>query len=193
MFIWLLMNKGLATRSWLKKIGFKGSTLCPLCEENKEETNTHLFWDCPFAKEVWRRIHHLQRTHPSNGTPATSWQAVLLGDPPVPTSRSTLVFPNQAWDLLQIFTIWFLWRERNDTRFRQTKVSVARTLTQAWTTTLHAGMSIWRCVSHLSIQGQARDKGIAAFISSWCSPGSRFAQRINGRMTFSFATPLEFG
>jgi hypothetical protein len=54
-FMWFLHRKEILTKDNLIKRRWTGNEKCCFCD-NKESIQ-HLFFDCPFAKLVWRIIH----------------------------------------------------------------------------------------------------------------------------------------
>jgi hypothetical protein len=53
-FIWYLINDVALTKDNLAKRRWKGSLNCCFC--NMDESIQHLFFDCPYARFVWRVI-----------------------------------------------------------------------------------------------------------------------------------------
>ena len=57
MFFWLLLHDRVNTRNLLQR---KSMLLkdynCVLCSDNTEETQVHLFWNCPFALKCWDHL-----------------------------------------------------------------------------------------------------------------------------------------
>lgn len=53
-FSWLLVQKKCLTWENLHKRGFQGPLVCSLCLQN-EECASHLFFICPFSREIWNR------------------------------------------------------------------------------------------------------------------------------------------
>ncbi len=57
--IWLqyrILNRILGIRSRLYKLNMINSPQCKLCNTNDEETLTHLFYQCPEVKSLWKNI-----------------------------------------------------------------------------------------------------------------------------------------
>lgn len=52
LFIWLVWKGRVLTWDRLKRIGIKGPSSCPLCEQH-DESAAHLFLKCPFTLQVW--------------------------------------------------------------------------------------------------------------------------------------------
>jgi hypothetical protein len=51
-FMWFLHNKAILTKDNLAKRNWNGYKKCAFCDS--EESINHLFFDCPFARLVWR-------------------------------------------------------------------------------------------------------------------------------------------
>jgi hypothetical protein len=108
-FMWFLHRKVILTKDNLVKRSWQGCKSCSFC--HKDETIQHLFFDCSFAKIVWRIIH------------------MTFGISP-PTTVSNL-FGN--WlanipkkELMQVRVgvcaiLWAMWNVRNDFIFNKPK------------------------------------------------------------------------
>ena len=56
-FFWLLLHDRVNSRNLLhRKSMVLDSYNCALCADSTEETNLHLFWDCPFSLLCWDKI-----------------------------------------------------------------------------------------------------------------------------------------
>ncbi|XP_074292225.1 uncharacterized protein LOC141619095 [Silene latifolia] len=55
MIAWMNQHKGLNTKDKLFRLNISSDYLCCLCG-NEEETNQHLFFKCPYSKEIMVRI-----------------------------------------------------------------------------------------------------------------------------------------
>jgi hypothetical protein len=55
-FMWFLYKKVILTKDNLAKRNWNGCKNCVFCDSN--ETINHLFFDCPFAKLIWRTIQY---------------------------------------------------------------------------------------------------------------------------------------
>ncbi|GLU22105.1 hypothetical protein SLE2022_382020 [Rubroshorea leprosula] len=53
--LWLLWHQRLKTKSYLGRWGMTITVMCEFCND-AEETCAHLFFQCRFTKELWRRI-----------------------------------------------------------------------------------------------------------------------------------------
>ena len=54
-FMWFLHREVILTKDNLAKRNWNGNKCCSFCD--KEETIHHLFFECPFAKVIWRIVH----------------------------------------------------------------------------------------------------------------------------------------
>ena len=90
--------------------------VCPICQE-VEESILHALHDCPWAKVVW---NHLGRVEVDQ----EFWRSELLdwlsrnGN-----QRSTLVIMNPPWKTLFSFTIWNIWKSRNNFVFQRKRLN----------------------------------------------------------------------
>lgn len=75
------------------------SYACALCDENKEGTNMHLFWDCPFALACWDSII------PNRNIGISDIDEVIL-------ARDALHY-GFALDII-ILGCWSIWSIRNE-------------------------------------------------------------------------------
>ena len=57
-FAWLMLNDRVNTRGMLLRRHFYigKDHRCPMCDMEVLETNTHLFYDCPFATKCWETV-----------------------------------------------------------------------------------------------------------------------------------------
>ena len=59
-FQYKILNRILATNSFLYKLKLKETNLCTFCNETKESI-MHLFWECPVVRNFWIEIKNLYR------------------------------------------------------------------------------------------------------------------------------------
>ena len=84
-------------------------TTCMLCANDTVETAHHLFWDCPFAKLVWGRLHRPWRNHTGA---ELEWREALLGhEARLHTFDNPLT--EQLWSITRACVIRTIWLERN--------------------------------------------------------------------------------
>jgi len=102
-FFWLLLMDRLNTRNILRR---KNRQLddynCVLCNTNSEETNFHLFFDCPFSIACWNSIN-------------ISWDTNL--DPLDMVCQARNTFGSTAFRELVITAYWVIWTTRNGVIF----------------------------------------------------------------------------
>lgn len=55
-FLWSIIQGALPIGAELQRRGMTSAALCPRCKE--VESAMHVFFLCPFAKEVWRHTYH---------------------------------------------------------------------------------------------------------------------------------------
>ena len=114
-FVWLLAQQKCLTWENLRKRGFQGPSICFLCLHN-EECASHLFFLCPFSREIWHRWWEAWRHGCIHATSLIDfWES--LGRPPTKTS-----FLQIAWMIGPILILWNLWLERNRRIFCNSKL-----------------------------------------------------------------------
>ena len=84
-------------------------TACMLCDSNTVETAEHLFWECPYAKEVWNQLPAPWRNH-SRST--ITWAEILKGYE-TRINGSCNKTTDQLWAIIRGCTIRVIWFERN--------------------------------------------------------------------------------
>ena len=53
-FLWQLFQDSVLTREVMRRRGWLGRPACDFC--NKKETSNHLFFTCPVARDMWRKV-----------------------------------------------------------------------------------------------------------------------------------------
>ncbi|XP_059077196.1 uncharacterized protein LOC131876295 [Cryptomeria japonica] len=105
-FLWLLAQRKCLTWENLRKRGFQGPSICLLCSCN-EECTSHLFFLCPYSRELWHRWWEAWQHGCIHATSLIDfWES--LGRPPTKTS-----FLQVAWSIGPTLILWNLWLERN--------------------------------------------------------------------------------
>ncbi|KAL0796126.1 hypothetical protein Bca101_067503 [Brassica carinata] len=113
-FIWSIIQKALPLGENLQNRGFQSATLCIKCKE--KETAMHIFFTCPFAREVWSKVPLKQAVHIAAGA---TFQDMIIAFrsmvclPPSGISRNIL-----PW------ICWALWTARN-TQIFEAKIQSA--------------------------------------------------------------------
>ena len=79
-FQYRINHRILGTNYLLKKMNKNDSALCTFCNE-KEETITHLFWECQYIEHFWKQFSDFISSHTSNII--TNWGKldILFGNP----------------------------------------------------------------------------------------------------------------
>jgi len=112
-FAWRLIRKALATGeragSWTNKIDKN----CAYCGMN--ENDSHLFFHCNFARVVW-----------FSAKPPFRSSLLPFERDGVQEALEILITHATSEDIMLkiLTTLWFIWKDRNDIRFRQRKWSV---------------------------------------------------------------------
>ena len=118
-FLWVLAQKKCLTWENLCKRGFQGPSMCVLCMHN-EECVSHLFFLCPFSREIWHRWWEAWGHGCFHANSLVEfWES--LGRPPAKTS-----FLQVAWLVGPVFILWNLWLERNRRIFCEAKSSCSQ-------------------------------------------------------------------
>ena len=105
-FIWKLLHDSLPVLTNLIRRGIQTASRCPMCDEG-EETLSHLFLQCPFARAVWYGSSLGIRTSELNHLSVKQWllNHITAANIPVQTKRSSLQ---------SIFTtLWTIWTHGN--------------------------------------------------------------------------------
>jgi hypothetical protein len=108
-FMWFLHHKVLLRKDNLIKRSWQGNKSCSFC--HKDETIQHLFFECPFARIIWRIIHIMFGFSPPANVKNLfgNWLAGILKK-----------------DLIHIrvgvcAVLWAMWNVRNDFIFNKPK------------------------------------------------------------------------
>ena len=75
--VWRLLHDSLPTFHTLRSRGIPMSSLCPLCDE-EEETTSHLFLFCPFARATWHGTSLAVHTSDFRNNSIQQWIRRLL-------------------------------------------------------------------------------------------------------------------
>ena len=126
-FSWLLAHNSVLTAETLQKKGWEGPSQCSLCLK-EEEKSLHLFFDCPFAKEVWRlaTTPWMQVATPTD-IPSffCHWNST---SPFVSHQKDKIAY---AWLIMPKFILWKLWLERNNRIFKGLSSSPQQVVSKA--------------------------------------------------------------
>ena len=102
-FVWLLLQQRLMTRSLRQRMAPESAADCVLCEANLENCE-HLFVLCPISQAVWRLV---DVARPTLTSLEDFWRSIEDG----PYRRAT------EWNLI-FAMLWAIWINRNEVIFR---------------------------------------------------------------------------
>lgn len=107
---WLVMHDRLATCSYLQNLGINVEHDCCFCNR-EEETMDHLFFDCEFWRDVWRKV--------------AAVCGVCRGTEPWHEGRRQLVAhctnnsgKQKTYRCMVAVMIYHIWKERNNRRMQ---------------------------------------------------------------------------
>lgn len=114
--VWKALRQRLPTKDNLIRRGIhfdEGEKNCVLCDEQKEETTSHIFFECKAAFGIWSSIYKLLRmTMVMHNNPSLNFlQHSFLFE-----SDKDRMFGNTLW----ICVVWTIWKARNEAIFRNT-------------------------------------------------------------------------
>ena len=105
-FLWLCHHRSIPVREMLANRGIQCDTTCLLCR-NASEPAIHLLRECPYAKQIWRKVGIPTIMEASYNLEMLQWlKANCL------TSHDILS-NGVPWKILFTFTVWNLWKHRN--------------------------------------------------------------------------------
>ncbi|XP_020256684.1 uncharacterized protein LOC109833427 [Asparagus officinalis] len=110
--LWLAVQNRLLTQDRLMRRGTINSNICLLCAGTASETRNHLFFDCPFSREVWLAIMDwLRMTWQS-----CEWELLMNW---FYTRQRGNGFKTNVRRLALAATVYRLWIERNNRFFQK--------------------------------------------------------------------------
>lgn len=129
-FCWLVNKKAILTWDNLRKRGWVGPSLCPLCRHHEEDVN-HILRTCPVSNYLWDVVKQWFGVGWVPGEVSSCWGTWRVG-----SVRRNL---RGAWDTVVAALLWSIWRERNNIIFREHICTTNRILARvihyvdAWT------------------------------------------------------------
>ncbi|XP_078150904.1 uncharacterized protein LOC144546233 [Carex rostrata] len=115
-FMWLVSQNRILTKSNLRKKGWDGDTTCVFCDN--DETANHLFLTCPLAMQIW------QLWCPSRSI-TVGWSTITE----IISYAVSLPAHHRTVFLILVSAIcWTLWKHRNEICFQNSKVKDARNI-----------------------------------------------------------------
>jgi ribonuclease HI len=110
LFLWLTTQNRILTWDNLIKRDFIGPSRCPLCQQN-EETLEHLLNNCHYSQQIWdwgaQVMRRSQRIRGSIRDTLGNWGTSPFHNPIL----------QRIWQLLPGFSLWAIWKERNQRIF----------------------------------------------------------------------------
>ncbi|GJU38596.1 reverse transcriptase domain, reverse transcriptase zinc-binding domain protein [Tanacetum coccineum] len=113
--LWLVVKRKLKMRDLISIWDVSDSlgSLCSLCEI-QPDSHDHLFFECPFASEVWDRMKGLAGLDSSS----PNIYAIITGLIPIASRRSIL---SLIAKLVVAASAYYIWQERNWRLFKNCK------------------------------------------------------------------------
>ena len=113
-FLWRILSKGLATGSNLKRRHVIQDDQCRRCCQ-AEETKDHLFFDCDYAKRIWRASGFMNL--------AVMGQQATIEEKIEACLSSCSSIRLAHFQELHIWILWRLWKSRNVLVFQQKQLN----------------------------------------------------------------------
>ena len=112
LFVWKCMHRSLRVNQCLLERGLPMDACCPWCHYEVESI-LHVLRDCPFSTSVWIQLGG--RVSNSN------FFSLSLRDWLFSNATSNLLHNSGSlpWNLVFLFSIWMLWKDRNLCVFKQ--------------------------------------------------------------------------
>jgi ribonuclease HI len=114
-FIWLMVENKILTWEILQRRGFIGPSICMLCKKHEESTQ-HLFMECSFTVEVWRKLKN-----------SINYSGNWAGNNLMECFKQWKVL-NFPFQTLPALICWFIWREQNQVIFEDSDPSVQKVI-----------------------------------------------------------------
>ena len=113
--LWMAAKRKLLTQDRMMKWS-TDNLLCPLCK-NTHDSHNHLFFQCEYSKEVWKRM----KKEIKIPYVLDIWDQIVL-------MMEEMNCSNSIWSVVNRFiiaaTVYYIWKERNDRLFSQNPKSV---------------------------------------------------------------------
>lgn len=156
-FLWKMLSNSLATGSNLKRRHILTDDQCKRCCQ-AAETEKHIFFDCPYAKSLWRASGI--SNHTINSSTATFEEKIKEC---FHCSTSSSLSHLQK---LPVWILWRIWKSRNLLIFQQRHISWQISLQQA-----RKDAKEWHDFSNQDLNTSTRSRTIG-----W-TPGNKTWQR----------------
>jgi len=120
-------HRGILTGENLRRRGWEGPYICPLCSQD-EETTDHFLLQCAYSKEVWQLDLGMKPgTFSLPQETSTLLRNCISQCPFQATKKGQLSTLSRA---LPKFIFWKIWLERNNRIFRETSSNPAQVATR---------------------------------------------------------------
>lgn len=120
-FIWSIIQRALPLGENLQSRGIQDQAVCVRCKE--KETTMHVFFHCPFAKEVWSKIPLHRVVHIAT---TTSFKKAIVA-----FRKSTCLPPTGIVGTILPWICWTLWTTRNTLIFDNRYISHEEVIAKA--------------------------------------------------------------
>ncbi|KAG2240190.1 hypothetical protein Bca52824_090951 [Brassica carinata] len=156
-FLWRLLSNALGIKSTLRSRNINIDPLCSRCC-SADETKDHLFFSCPFANMLWHLtgipITYLQSPH-IQFEDKIRYLLKIMEDKLIP--RSTRLLP--------IWTLWRLWKCRNDLLYSAKDHSI-----QKCYESINADIGEWVSIMSLDPINSREIRTFSSHTSRWEPP-----------------------
>eukprot|EP00253_Pinus_taeda_P028873 PITA_28873 len=124
MFNWTLLHGNILTAKNLRKKGIQGPSICCLCKI-AEETCSHLFIECSFARQCWNSIAYPLSSGDLPNQIANlqrSWKSLFLQ---IKKGKNHAL---RIWNSIPSNLCWQIWNTRNNSIFNDKKACINKTI-----------------------------------------------------------------
>lgn len=121
LFMWKCMHQSIGVKECLANRGIPLDTTCPVCHFESESI-TYALRDCSLVKPLWLKLgaNCLQPTFFSQGI--IDW---LISNVNLKSSQCVASTP---WNIAFSFTIWLIWKQRNQAVFENESIHICSKL-----------------------------------------------------------------
>lgn len=148
LFLWSIINNALPIGENLQNRGMISATNCPRC--NEKETKMHIFFTCPFAKEVWNLVPISHAVHIAAGMDFTEALTRFR--------RTICLPPTVVVGAIVPWIVWSLWLSRNTLIFEDKKITPEETTTKGLRLALEWNQAQRKEITNSSLPEESRDR-----------------------------------
>ncbi|CAN1759570.1 hypothetical protein LINPERHAP1_LOCUS7188, partial [Linum perenne] len=124
-FLWRVFLRKIATQDNLQKRGFSLPNRCVLCDSNNESID-HIFLSCIFSADIWLMLSSRLFIH---GPLPSSIEAFINGWKGLNCDQR---LNSDVMKVLLHALLWFIWKERNDRIFKESRSSPSDVFRRVW-------------------------------------------------------------